>query len=262
MEEAHWILVGVALGMGALLYSSVGHGGASAYIAILSLLGVATERIPVLALGFNVVVASVGTINYCRAGAFRWHLFWPFALASVPMAFAGRLFAPQFGPGLKFVLGLVLVAAAIRMCLPQPGNPEGHKDKESRNPPLWMAIVFGILIGFLSGLAGVGGGIFLSPLLVIGGWATPRVASGVSAPFILLNSISGLLAMPDWGAIAQGTLPHIPLWRGMSVQFWALCVLAGGCIGSLLGSRRFNPVWLRRLLAVVLLVAAYKMLIA
>jgi len=262
MEEAHWILVGVALGLGALLYSSVGHGGASAYIAILGLLGVGTDRIPVLALCFNVVVASIGTINYYRAGAFRWPLFWPFALASVPMAFVGRLFASQFGTGLKFVLGLVLLAAAFRMCLPQIGIPEGKTDKEAKFPPFWIAFVFGIFIGFLSGLAGVGGGIFLSPLLVVGGWATPRVASGVSAPFILLNSLSGLLAMPAWGAIATGNFPEtIPLPES-TILFWAFCVLIGGGIGSFLGSRKFNPVWLRRLLALVLLVAAYKLLIA
>ena len=261
MEEAHWIVVGVSLGLGALLYSSVGHGGASAYIAILGLLGVATDRIPVLALCFNVVVAFVGTINYCRAGAFRWRLFWPFAMASVPMAFAGRLFASQFGPEMKFVLGLVLVAAAIRMCIPQREIPGRQSGNEANIPPLWMAIVFGVFIGFLSGLAGVGGGIFLSPLLVIGGWATPRVASGVSAPFIFLNSISGLLAMPYWRVIAHGASSDIPLLVGTPIQFWSFCVLIGGCVGSLLGSRRFNSVWLKRLLAVVLLVAAAKMLI-
>jgi len=262
MEEWHWVLVGFALGLGALLYSSVGHGGASAYIAILGLLGVGADRIPVLALCFNVVVASIGTINYYRAGAFRWSLFWPFALASVPMAFAGRLFASQFGTGLKFVLGLVLVAAAFRMCLPQTGIPEGQTDKEARIPPIWIAVIFGILIGFLSGLAGVGGGIFLSPLLVVGGWATPRVASGVSAPFILLNSLSGLMAMPAWEAIAKGTFPELTPVLGIPILFWAFCVLIGGGIGSFLGSRRFNPVWLKRLLALVLLVAAYKLLIA
>lgn len=262
MEEAHWILVGVALGMGALLYSSVGHGGASAYIAILSLLGVATDRIPVLALCFNVVVASVGSINYFRAGAFRWPLFWPFALASVPMAFVGRLFSSQFGAELKFVLGLVLVAAAIRMCVPLKGIPEGQGENDARIPPFWVAFVFGVLIGFISGLAGVGGGIFLSPLLVIGGWATPRVASGISAPFILLNSISGLLAMPAWEAIARGSFPETAHVFGIPILFWALCVLVGGAIGSFMGSRRFSPVWLLRLLAVVMLVAAYKLLIA
>jgi uncharacterized membrane protein YfcA len=239
MEEAHWILVGVALGLGALLYSSVGHGGASAYIAILGLLGVGTDRIPVLALCFNVVVASIGTVNYYRAGAFRCPLFWPFALASVPMAFVGRLFASQFGTGLKFVLGLVLVAAAFRMCLPQIGIAERKTDNEAKIPPFWIAFVFGIFIGFLSGLA-----------------------SGVSAPFILLNSLSGLLAMPAWGAIATGNFPETMPLPESTILFWAFCVLIGGGIGSFLGSRKFNPVWLKRLLALVLLVAAYKLLIA
>ncbi len=241
-------LIGLMLGLGALLYSSVGHGGASAYIAILTLMGSPPELIRSLALGLNVVVATVGSINYQRAGAFSWQLFWPFALTSIPMALVGSWLAPCFGSVLKVVLGMVLLFAAIRMVIP---SPIAGKSKE--NPPLpsrWFSIACGSIIGFLSGLTGVGGGIFLSPLLVMGGWATPKGASAVSAPFIVVNSAAALAGLPP--SIEQLAMPTL-LWAGF--------VLVGGWIGSYLGSRHFNPVWLKRMLGLVLLVAAGKMLI-
>ncbi len=240
-------LIGLFLGLGALLYSSVGHGGASAYIAILTLLGNSPESVRAIALGLNVIVATTGAINYQRAKAFSWRLFWSFALFSIPMAFVGGWCVPYFGSSLKLALGLVLIFAAGRMILPL-----GKTNQTSLNlppPSLWFALPCGMLIGFFSGLTGVGGGIFLSPLLVIGGWATPKIASGVSAPFIVVNSVAGLAALP----ISTKALD-------LPTLLWAVFVLVGGWIGSYLGSTRFDPVWLKRLLGLVLMVAAFKML--
>lgn len=247
-------LIGLFLGLGALLYSSVGHGGASAYIAILTLMGNLPESIRSIALGLNVIVATVAAINYYRQGAFSWRLFWPFALTSIPMALVGGWVAPSFGSGLKVLLGLVLIAAAMRMLFPEgkyfKENREGKSpDQSPSHPPLRVGIPWGGGIGFLSGLTGVGGGIFLSPLLVIGGWASPRMASGVSAPFIVVNSVAGLAALPI--TFEPLVLPNF---------LWAAFVLGGGWIGSALGSKHLTPNWLKRLLAVVLFVAAFKML--
>lgn len=226
----------------AVLYSMVGHAGASGYLAAMALMGVAPAVMKPTALTLNILVATVGTVQFTRAGSFSWKLFWPFALGSIPFAFLGGSLAVPV-PLYKRVLALVLLYAAWRLF--RAPSVAGAA-RPVRRP---VAVACGTGIGFLSGLTGVGGGIFLSPLMLLVGWADARRTAAVSVAFILVNSISGLLG-------------HLSSVRSLprEIGILAAAALAGGLIGSTLGSRRLpNPV-LRRLLAVVLLVAAGKLL--
>jgi len=170
----------------ALLYSSVGHAGASGYIAVMTLLGLAPAEIKPIALALNILVATIGTWQFWRAGHFSWSLFWPFALLSVPFAFlGGYLNLPTHV--FKVVVGIVLLVSAAQFLLRPPA--EG----ETQAPARPVAMGVGAGLGLLSGLTGTGGGIFLTPLLIFLRWARTKAASATSALFILLNSISGLL---------------------------------------------------------------------
>ena len=229
----------------ALLYSSVGHAGASGYLAAMALFGLAPEVMKPTALVLNLVVASVGTIRFASAGHFDWKLFWPFAAVSVPMAFlGGKMSLP--GETYKIILGCVLLFAAWRLILKPTAQATG--EFEPLNVP--QAVCFGAGIGFLSGLTGVGGGIFLGPLLLFLGWADVKKAAAVSVAFILVNSAAGLLGHLS----SVRNVPHEIVW-------WAPAALLGGIIGAELGSRRLEPVTMRRLLSVVLVVAGVKMLL-
>lgn len=226
----------------AALYSSVGQAGASGYLAAMLMVGLPAAMMRPAALLLNVGVATVASFKYIKAGAFSWRTLLPFALASVPMSFVGGglvLPAEIYKP----VIGAVLVLAAIRLLA-------GARETAARPMPLPLALAAGGVIGLVSGLTGIGGGIFLMPLLLFTGWATPRVAAGVSAVFILLNSIAALLSQP----MALSALPPV-------MPVWALCAIAGGWIGATYGSRALNPTWTRRGLALVLLVAAARTLI-
>lgn len=229
----------------ALLYSSVGHAGASGYLAAMALFDLAPPVMKPTALVLNLVVATVGTIRFARAGCFSWNVFWPFALLSIPLAFfGGRMTLPV--QTYRIILGVVLLFAAWRLAFKQSTCPPG----EQKSISLPLALPLGAAIGLLSGLTGVGGGIFLSPLLLFLGWADVRRTAGVSVAFILVNSLSGLLG--HWASVKS--LPHEIVW-------WAPAALVGGLIGSELGSRRLTPMTMRRLLAVVLVVAGVKMLL-
>jgi len=229
----------------ALLYSSVGHAGASGYLAAMALFSLPPGVMKPSALVLNLVVATVGTIRFARAGHFAWNLFWPFAVVSVPLAFlGGRLALPM--QTYKIILGCVLLFAAWRLAFKQTV----HAPAEQKPVSLPLALIFGSGIGFLSGLTGVGGGIFLSPLILLLGWADTRKTAGVSVAFILVNSASGLL-----GHVAG--VKNVPA----EIAWWAPAALVGGLIGSELGSRRLAPMTMRRLLAVVLVVAGVKMLL-
>ena len=228
----------------AVLYSMVGHAGASGYLAAMALVGVAPAVMKPTALTLNILVATVGTIQFVRAGRFSWSLFWPFALGSVPFAFLGGSLALPISL-YKRLLALVLLYAAYRLFRTAAGAGEPR----AVGRPL--AVTAGAGIGFLSGLTGVGGGIFLSPLMLIMGWADARRTAAVSVAFILVNSISGLLG-------------HLASVRSLPREIGILAgvALIGGLIGSTIGSRKLpNPV-LRRLLAVVLVVAAAKLFFA
>lgn len=237
------LLIILAIFLVAVLYSSVGHGGASGYLAVMALLAVAPEITRPTALVLNVFVATVGTIQFYRAGYFSWRTFLPFAITSIPFAFVGGLITLPTNV-YKIVLGVVLILAAIRLAW------NLKSDTETTQPNILIALVIGALIGLLSGLVGVGGGIFLTPVLLLMRWSETKTAAGVSAMFILVNSISGLA-----GNYAQvSSLPS-------NVWFWIAAAVVGGVIGSTLGAKKFNSLTLRRVLALVLVFAGVKLIL-
>ncbi|HYL22824.1 MAG TPA: sulfite exporter TauE/SafE family protein [Burkholderiales bacterium] len=242
------LIAALAAGMlvAAFAYASVGHGGASAYIAAMALAGIAPAEMRPIALSLNLLVSAMATYKFKRAGYFRWPLFWPFAVVSVPLAFLGGAITLP-GHWYKILVGVVLIYAAWQLWR---SARAGEEMREVREPPLALAMAVGALLGFLSGLTGVGGGIFLSPLLLLTGWAGTKQTSAVAAPFILVNSIAGLAG----GFTAQAA--------SLPAQIWvlAVAVLIGGWLGAEYGSRRFTNPFIRRLLAVVLAVAGAKML--
>lgn len=234
--------------LASFVYASVGHGGASAYIAAMALAGVAPAEMRPIALTLNVLVSLLATWKFWRAGHFRWRLFWPFAAVSIPFAYLGGAITLP-GDMYKAVVGLVLVYAGWQLWR---SFSAGAEMRAARAPAVPLAMAIGAAMGLLSGLTGVGGGIFLSPLLLMLGWAGTKETSAVAAPFILVNSLAGLAA----GFVAgTAALPQ-------STWLLAGAVLAGGWLGAEYGSRRFtNPV-VRRFLAVVLGVAGAKMVLA
>jgi uncharacterized protein len=237
------ILILLAIFVVAVLYSSVGHGGASGYLAVMAFLAVAPEVTRPTALVLNLFVASIGTVQFYRAGYFSWRIFLPFAASSIPMAFVGGMI--QLPTNVyKVVLGAVLALAAVRLAV----NLKG--DDQVKEPPILICLLIGAVIGLLSGLVGVGGGIFLTPILLLMHWSETRVAAGVSALFILVNSAAGLL-----GNYQQVTRLPSNVW------FWIGAAVIGGIIGSTLGAKRFDSLTLRRVLAAVLLVAAVKLIL-
>lgn len=244
-------LLSVLIFLAAVLYSSVGHGGGSGYLAAMALLGVAPGVMKPAALSLNILVASIGTIRFYRAGCFSWRVFLPFALGSVPLAYVGGAVALP-GNLYKQIVGAILLIAAARLIL-RPGATRTPPTARTRAPSTQrmlavLAVVCGSGIGLLAGLTGTGGGIFLTPLLLLTGWAETREAAGISAAFILVNSIAGL-----FGQLA--TVPALP----PGLPFWALAAVAGGLIGSELGSRRLGSLTLRRLLGAMLVVAGLKL---
>jgi len=243
MPVSETLVIAIFFFAGAALYASVGHAGASAYLAVMGLYNFAPSVMKPTALALNILVAVVATLKFYRAGLFSWPLFWPFAVVSVPAAFIGgatMLPARWY----EIVVGIVLLYAAVWMFRSslKPLKVVAHP------PPMWAAVVAGLAIGFLSGLTGVGGGIFLSPLLLYMGWAETRATSGVAAPFILVNSIAGLLG--HFSSVAQ--LPA-------NIPVWGVAVVLGGWIGATYGSKRAPAPVLRQLLALVLIVAGVKL---
>jgi hypothetical protein len=227
-------------------YASVGHGGASAYLAAMALAGVAPAEMRPIALLLNVLVSSLAAWKFYRAGHFRWSLFWPFAVVSIPLAYVGGAITLP-GQAYKILVGTVLLYAAWQLWL---SGRAGAEMRELREPPLGWAMLIGAVMGLLAGLTGVGGGIFLSPLLLMLGWAGTKQTSAVAAPFILVNSIAGLAAI----AISKSAPLPSYIW------ILAPAVIVGGWLGAEYGSRRFaNPI-VRRVLAVVLALAGAKMI--
>ena len=247
MEE--WIVALLAAGMllAAFGYAAVGHGGASAYIAAMALAGIAPAEMRPVALLLNILVSSLGTWKFYRAGFFRWRLFWPFAVVSIPMAYLGGAITLP-GNAYKILVGVVLLYAAWQLWR---SGKKGEEMREVREPPLGWAMAIGAAMGLLAGLTGVGGGIFLSPLLLMLGWAGTKQTSAVAAPFILVNSLAGLAA----GFAARVAALPEHAW------IFALAVLVGGWFGAEYGSKRFTNPIVRRFLAVVLAVAGTKMVL-
>lgn len=239
MTETMWFLA-FAIGAAAALYSSVGHGGASAYIALMGLAGLAPAEIRPVALVLNILVASLGAIRYLRAGRFDWEVFWPFALTAVPAAFlAGRIEIPEniYRPLLAFALG----AAALRYLV----WPQIDAIKPSKPPSKLVALGAGAGLGALAGLTGIGGGVYLSPLLVYAGWADPQRATGIAAWFIVVNSVAGLAGR--WTS-----LMHLPSF----LPWFAVAALIGAIAGTTLSLAKLDKKGVLRALGVVLGIAS------
>ena len=226
----------------AFLYSCVGHAGASGYIAVMTLFGLAPAILKPTALALNILVATIASWQFRRAGHFSWKLFWPLALASVPCAYLGgyldlptRVF--------NIVVGLVLLSSAARFLFDPPA------ETPVKPPTLPVSLGVGAGLGLLSGLTGTGGGIFLTPLGIFLRWDGTKTIAAVSAAFILVNSAAGLAG-------------HLSKTRTFpSVVFnLALAALAGGAAGSYLGSTRLAPIAIKRLLSVVLAIAGFKLI--
>jgi uncharacterized protein len=237
------LIIILAILIVAVLYSSVGHGGASGYLAVMAFVGALPEVTRPTALLLNLFVASIAAYQFWRSGYFSWATFWPFAITSIPAAFIGGIIYLPIHI-YKIVLGVVLLMAALRLAWKLTA------ESEIKQPAVLLALAIGAVIGLLSGLVGVGGGIFLTPVLLLAGWAETKTAAGVSAAFILVNSASGLA-----GNYAQvAVLPQ-------SVWFWVAAAVAGGIVGSTLGAKRFDSLMLRRVLAVVLVFAGVKLIL-
>lgn len=240
-----WLL---ALFVTALLYSSVGHGGASGYLAVLVLAGYARPEITPVVLTLNIAVASTGLFHYARAGYFSFKLLKPLVITSIPAAFVGGMI-PLNDRIYSALLGFTLLIAALRFLF------IAHIFQARKSAPLisdktW-ALPVGAVLGLLAGMVGVGGGIFLSPLLLFLGWADAKKTAAVSAAFIVLNSISGLTAH-----LVQGTRIDWSLLSSIAVTIYI-----GGFIGSFVGAWRLSLRTLQQLLGSVLAIASFKLII-
>lgn len=238
------ILLAIAMFFGAILYTSVGHGGASAYIAMMALFSVPTLTMRPTALVLNILVTSLASFRYIRAGLFRWRTLWPFLLGALPMAFLGG-YIQLPGHIYRPLVGVVLLISAARLLWPKALR----SNREWSDPPIWLAILIGAFIGFLSGLTGTGGGIFLSPLLLFLAWSETRAASGVAALFILCNSAAGLLG--NLGSV-KALPPDLPLF--------AIAVLLGAMIGTTLGISKLAQQGVLKALGLVLVIAGLKLI--
>ncbi len=235
----------VLIALVALVYASVGHGGASGYLAAMSLFAYAPAHMAASALVLNVLVAGTSWLTFRRAGHGSPHLLWPFLVGSVPAAFVGG-WLPVSAWTYGWLLAAALLIAAARLCLPVP-DVSGTK---IRRPAGFVALAAGAVVGLISGVVGVGGGIFLSPLMILLRWADPKSTAAASAGFIVVNSLAGLAGRLAAGRFAIG--PGMPL---------VIVAFAGGLVGARLGAKHFSGLWLRRVLAAVLVVAAGKLLV-
>lgn len=239
----HDYLFMVLLFLVALLYSSVGHGGGSGYLALFSLWGVSNDLSRPMALMLNLVVSIIAFIPFYKRGHFSWQLFLPLIIPSIPFAYLGGL-TPLKDELYKIILAVILILTALRLLF--------HvKDTiERRTPNVYVLILLGGSIGYISGLMGIGGGIILSPFLLLMSWSDVKTTAGISALFIFLNSVAGLLARKQLGISLD---EHF--------MFILFIALAGSALGSTFGAAHFNKLLLRKLLALGLFIAAFKLLL-
>jgi uncharacterized protein len=237
------LFLALAIFLVATLYSSVGHGGASGYLALMAIFSVSHLTMRPAALLLNILVASIAAWHFIRAGYFSTRLFLPFALASVPAAFIGGLIILSSGI-YEILVGSVLLFAAWKL-FRQTNSPA---DRPLTTIPVPVMILSGSGIGLLSGLTGVGGGIFLSPLLLLTGICSTKTASGVTALFVLVNSAAGL----------AGTLFSLQ-YLDPAIGAWLLAAGLGGVLGARFG-RRVSSLIIRKLLSLVLIIAGLKMI--
>jgi hypothetical protein len=237
------ILFYIALFVIAFLYASVGHGGASGYLALMALYGISPDVMKPTALLLNLFVSIVSFIQFYRGGHFKMNLFWPLALGSVPFAFIGGL-VHMDASIYKIILGVCLVIAVVRFLF-----FSRFQSNETKDPQIMLAVIIGAAIGFLSGLIGIGGGIILSPILLLLGWSNMKQTAAISALFIFVNSLSGLMGQLTKGIHFSGDM-----------IMYVVVAFAGGLLGAYIGSLKLKAVALKNVLAAVLLVAAYKLL--
>jgi uncharacterized membrane protein YfcA len=244
MDPTTVVALALLFALGAALYSSVGHGGASAYIATMALFSVAPETMKPTALALNLLVAGFGAWRYWRRGLTNWKLVLAFALTATPAAFiAGGIHLPAIY--YKPLVGILLWFAAARLLW----QPTALANRAVAAPSWWLSLPAGAVLGTLAGLTGTGGGIFLSPLIILMHWEEPRRTSGVVAAFIFLTSAAGLAG----NAASVGYLPsELPIFLG--------AVFVGALLGTWLGVERLPRAWLLRVLGAVLAVAGAKLL--
>ncbi|MES2794842.1 MAG: sulfite exporter TauE/SafE family protein [Bacteroidota bacterium] len=227
----------------AFLYSSVGHGGASGYLAVMAMMGIAPILMKPSALVMNLAVSLFSFIGFYKAGYFRLKLFLPFAIASIPFAFLGGTITLSDSI-YKKILAACILTSIIRLVY------QFNKTDETVRPiPIWAGLLSGGLIGLLSGMIGIGGGIILSPLMLLMRWASLKETAAVSALFIFVNSLSGL-----YGQVQKGGI-HLT----DNLQYALIATIVGGLLGSYYGSQKFNVPTLRYLLSIGLLIACIKL---
>lgn len=240
IEHIEWFLC--ILPLIAFLYSSVGHGGASGYLALMAIFSFPTLQMKPIALVLNLVVAGIAFIQYYRNGFFNFKLFASFAIASIPFSFLGGLI--QVNAYLyKLILAVFLIFSILKMT-----NVYGLKITEEKKVNLKLALLIGGVVGFFSGLIGIGGGIILSPIILLLGWGKTKVAAGVSALFIWVNSVSGLFGQYQSGI----ELPEGLIWL-------IILGLLGGFLGSYLGSYKWSQKTVKYILTAVLITACIKL---
>lgn len=236
------LLFFVILAIVAFMYASVGHGGASGYLALMALFTFPVLVMKPSALLLNIFVAGVSFWFFRKNQHFRWKLFYPFAITSIPAAFIGG--SLSINPTLyKQILGVFLIIAILRML-----GIFGKSTTRKTAPSLCAALLIGLFIGLFSGMIGIGGGIILSPVIILLGWGSVKEAAAVSALFILVNSVSGIIGF----TVTGGSIP-------IAAFYLIPIALVGGALGAFYGSRKFNLKTLTYLLATVLLIASIKL---
>ncbi|MBY0426831.1 MAG: sulfite exporter TauE/SafE family protein [Cytophagales bacterium] len=227
----------------AFLYASVGHGGASGYLAVMAICHFSPAVMKPSALILNVLVSLLAFISYQRKGVFRWELFWPFAIGSIPASFYGATI-PITDDIYKKLLGLALLIAVLRMLMPSTSE-----ETPSKSPHWGIALAIGAGIGLMSGMLGIGGGIVLSPILLLMHWGNMKETAAVSSLFIFVNSISGLLGLYSKPV---SLAPELFVWVG--IAFFS------GLAGAYVGASQWPQSRLKRVLAVVLCIACSKLI--
>jgi len=228
----------------AMLYSAVGHGGASGYIALMTIWGTEVTTVKSTALVLNAFVSIIAFMQYYRQGHFKWSVTYPFIITSVPCAFIGAMIAVD-SDVYKKILGIILLLSVIRLLF-----TFREKEGSLRDMNLWIAMAAGAVIGFLSGMIGIGGGIILSPLILLAGWAGIKNTAATSAIFIFINSLAGLA-----GVYTKHQFVFTPL-----TTMWITVAIIGALAGAYWGSRVAPIKQMRFILALVLVVAAYKLM--
>ena len=239
---AYFLLFYVLLVLIAFLYSSVGHGGASGYLALMAYFSFAPETMRPTALLLNIFVSLIAFIQYYKSGFFKWNLFWPFALASIPAAFIGGFITVDAGL-YKKILAVLLLFSVVKLL----GVKFQTKDFIAKQN-IFLALLIGAAIGLFSGMIGIGGGIILSPIILLLHWGNMKQTAAISALFIFVNSLAGLAGLFSKGFEFKSEM-----------ILMLLLALIGGFAGSYFGAKKMNSSFLNKILAVVLIIAAVKL---